>query len=621
MSFLFVLGGNNMKIFKKKWLYLLLAGVIVITFPAIMVSASDKKTLLDFINASDMSNVAKNIDIMQMYHEPTGITNPIATVFYALSGLWWNIAKMIYVVIDFMLSVLFSTSSMQPLIDLVSNLSTRLYSGISGTVLITAFILGILTSAILYFVRGKSAAYKQAGSIIAVIAISAFWFTHVGTILTNVNSITDSLGANLSSSITKTLSSSQKNDTFTQMISDKSDNKTSSVEAIRAGYFQQSFYSMWLLGEYGTSNKDDNKVQTANKELLTDNVLSDDKVKEILGGNKIDDSLKKTMSKDYAIYQQTASFTSIFVVILYGIPYLFLGLINWVVTLIALTLGVILPVFAVMSMFPQYGKTFTNGIFKLLSYMLARGLILVGLVIFTLSNSIVNLIIGNNAGGLTGTLAIAGILVASILNFVLLFMLWKNKGMILSTISGGHITSIPVIDNMEQRARERFRRHEDEPEPTPQTEFSINELLALAQKAGLYDKLMQDNEHDPEPEPDDEDIPDDEDTNPDEEDVEDDPDNQGSDNDDEIDPYDPDNVDPYSDIDDNDTAGDDDDGVSEEGIEPDISDDNDGDSLHGDPIEPTGSNNDPDNPETEPVEPVTRDDDFNNEAPNNEEQE
>ncbi|GAK30745.1 latent membrane protein [Weissella oryzae SG25] len=442
-----------MQLIKKK-LYIIIPTIIIFTlFFVIVVFAKDDntKTLANYISMQNMTQIAKNIEIMQLYHEPTGITHPLATVNYALSGFFWSFNTIAYSLFDYLLNVLFNTSSMDPIITFVADLSKGLYKGLAGSILKSAFLAGMVISIIMYFTKGKSAAYKQVGSILFILLFQAIWFTHVTPILQDVNSLADNLSANIATSISK-ISTGKNDDTFAEMASDTSENKTTTVNAIRTSYFDQSYYTSWRLAEYGTaSDEDNNKINEANKLLLTDKTLSDDEVKEVLANDKLDKNFKDKMSKNNSMYQLMISSMSGFVSVLYGVPYVFLGLINWVVTILAFAIATILPILAVMSMFPKYGTSFTNGVAKMVLYMLARGVVLLGLVLFSISHQIIVILTQSQSGNMTGVVGGVGMLVGAVLNFILLYLVWKNKKVLTSTLSGGHIDFAPMGDALSRK--------------------------------------------------------------------------------------------------------------------------------------------------------------------------
>lgn len=462
----------------------------VISIPAL---ADTKKTLVGAINSNDMSYITNHIDSFKLYHFSTGPLDFNANSTYFIGDMVWSLDTMIYSAMDTFINILFNTSSMAGLIDWASGISKSLYFGLSGAVLSIVFSIGALIAFFFYLSKGRTAGLKQLVSMVLVIAVSAFWFSNVGPILNNVNSLSDSLGATVASSVSKSLGEDHSKDSYTGLVSKNKSTSTNSVTLVRKDYFDNSYYKLWKIGAFGQSNVN----QKTREDFLRDVPLNDKEVDKQKEKNEVKD-YKGFLEKDNAAIKSSTSFAGLFVITLNGIPYIAIGLLNWVVTMIALALTMGMPVLAILSFFPRFNRSLYNGIGEIFKAFFTKGIVVLLIVIVGLSNTIVKALT-TGLGTPKGSTAVALVLVTTILQFVLLLMLWKSRNQILSTISGGTINNVPYagsMPSMAHQARSGFhnlRSGEDvppqdggpgaSPEVDPETQQVAQQLVALLRTA------------------------------------------------------------------------------------------------------------------------------------------
>ncbi|MBM7617375.1 hypothetical protein JOC36_000932 [Weissella uvarum] len=395
-----------------------------------------------------MDKVIQNIDSFKLYHESTGVTDFNANSTYFIGDLLWSLVTLIYSGMDSLINILFNADSMNGLISWVTAISKALYSGISGVVLNTFFALGAIASVFFYVTKGKTAAYKQLIQIFCILLVSSIWFLNVGPILTSINSVSDSLGTTVASSISRSFdSSNSKKTNYTDLISDDKSKTTKSVTAVRRDYFDNSIYKLWQIGKFGDAETSKN----AQAHFLKDKPLSAKDVDKIKG-NKDVTPYKKYLEKENANQKSSTAFAGIIVIILNGLSYIGIGLINWVVTLIA-TLTLSIPILAILSYFPRFNRSLYNGIFKIITAFFTKAIVVILIVVVNLSNTITTTLVSILNGSFKGSSAIGLTLVASVLQFVLLYLLWRNRGHIMSAVSGGQITNVPYADGMAHSIR------------------------------------------------------------------------------------------------------------------------------------------------------------------------
>lgn len=441
--------------------------------------------IFDAYQKGDLDYVINHINSFKLYHESAGLTNLDAKGTYLLADTFWSFAMMIYTSMDSLITVLFNTSSVNDLINWAAGITKSLYSGLSGVIMGTFLSIGALVAVMYYFTKGRTAGVKQLIQMFVLIAASSFWFSNVGPIVSDLNSVSDSLSATLATNISDALKQDNSNKNFTELTSKTPATASSSVAIVRKNYFDNSTYKLWRIGTFGESDVNDPAI----KLFLKPSPLSEKDVDKLKGDTQVK-NYKSFLLNENAQQKSSVAFGGIFVVLLDGIPYVLIGFLNWIATMIALTLVFGTPVLAMLSFVPRFGNSFYRGMEQVVKAFLFKAGSVLLIVVVNLSGQIVDLLT-SGGGNPKGTAALAQVLVSTILQFVLLYLVFRFRNQFLSVLSGGTISNVPYAGNVSsalQAGRDSLSGHRktQSAEPRNPDEQSTDEKLDQ-----LLDKLNE----------------------------------------------------------------------------------------------------------------------------------
>ncbi|QVK12619.1 midas domain-containing protein [Weissella ceti] len=488
------------KYFKRSILLVLSAFLIALIFNMVIGSANESNKLISAVETGDMDFVLDKIANFRLYHMSLGMTDIALVPAFALSDMIWGLDTVLYTVCDKLLDVLFNPVAMNDTILWVTNISQSLFTGLSGTIFLTAFTLSALIAILYFFTKGRTASIKQLILTILLVAGSVVWFIFAPVITTTMNTISTEIGATVAKSVSGNLEDN-KNAGQIGLVAGNKETSGNASNQVRQSYFNQSYYSLWSLGTIGMSNP----TIDMTKEFLKDKPLEDKDVDKLKG-----DSYKNL--KDQQLYFNKFSGPFKFIVSVVGLiiiplkaaPYILIGLFNWVIAMLIMALIIFLPVLALISFFPKYNKSMITGISKIVTYFVAKGLVVLSIVVVLISEVIVSKMLGT---GLTvGFAGLAGLIVGTILQFVLLYLVWQNKNKILSVITGGLVTNVPFVDRSISDLNRRMgnvidgldEKHVDDPykkgDGTKPNYYDLKKLEAMDSQDDIQDKDIENYE-------------------------------------------------------------------------------------------------------------------------------
>jgi hypothetical protein len=553
----------KIKYVQRSILLVLSAFLLALVLNITMGSANETKDLITAVENGDMQFVLDHIANFRLYHMSLGMTDVGLIPAFALADMFWGLDTVLYTVCDKLIDVLFNPVAMNDTIKWVAEISQSLFTGLSGTLFLTAFTLSALIAVLYFFTKGRTASIKQILLTLGLVAGSVVWVQFAPTITTNLNTVSTEIGATVATSVSTNLSKKEGAGQIGLVAGTTADSANAS-DQVRKAYFNQSYYALWRLGTVGKADA----KSPLTKEFLKDKPLQDKDIDKIKNGKN--EPLKKQdmyFDKFSGPFKFIVSVVGLIIIPLKAIPYIFIGLFNWVISMLIMALIIFLPVLAMISFFPKYNRSMIEGISRIVKYFVAKGLIVLSIVVVLIADEIVSKMLGK--GVAVGYAGIAGLIVGTVLQFVLLYLVWKYKNKILSVMSGGLVTNVPFADTALNDLNRRMGNvysgfsglHEKQgelPEDAHMSDEEKETLENLDEQDNVKDDDIDDSDDNVEPDTDETDSEPEEDTD---------------DSEDEDTPNDDDDVDDPEEDEDIDTSDDDDIEIPEEDEDVDLPDD------------------------------------------------
>ncbi|QYU58850.1 hypothetical protein K1728_05480 [Weissella confusa] len=402
-----------------------------------VVFADDSNSVTSAITSGDMSTIANHIDRFRIYHADSGMIHPVRSSQYGMAEFIWGIVSSLYGVVDYAIWVLFSSSADNGLTSWITTITNGMFDYLKTNILGIVFTVVVTGAALIFVNRGRAAGFKEFLRIIGTLLLAFFWFASIGNSLTKFSDFADNVSSGLVQGVVKVENKSLDGNESLITLKNQSDS-ASQAQVVRASYFTHTLYPAWTLVNFGVQ-----KAQTSRLSKFLDKNLSDDDVSSMVSDKANKEGLLKYMQLSNAPYQLSTAFAAIFPVIIYGLPYLALGLARWIITLLAFVLILGTPVLLVASLFPRWQGAFKNGIVKILVTLIAKGLLALVLVVFATVDVVVKAItsVGDNFNP-EGTAAVSQWMFESIIWAILIIVLWYFRSYIVSTVTGGLVNTV-----------------------------------------------------------------------------------------------------------------------------------------------------------------------------------
>lgn len=422
--------------------YAMIFGVFLLVLNmAGVILADTSGNLYQAIQSGDIGYISDHIDEFRVYHEGTGVTEVTLAAQYGLVGLFWKLNLLVFGLFNTMFSILFSNNLGASLGLWVTNIARGLFDQELVSLIV---IIGFVFAIGYYIFKGKSAGLKQGFRVISTFILATVLLTGMGRIMLTATDLGEKAGVTLLSTV------AESNKTYTQDataldVLDAVGNQSTMSDVIRNSYFNQSMFKVWKIANFGSTDvqNDVMKPYLSDKKSETDGVKADAKKPEY-----------RYMSKGNVAFQLMVTLLGWLVILLYAIPYIALGLVSWIVTLLAYALIIGLPFLAVMSMFEKWSNSLKEAAIRVIMLLLAKGLLMLVLLLFTVADVMTTYIvepiyaIGNGTAS-AGTGALVGLLVQVVIYWLLLYLMWRYKGVVIGAVTGGQFHDVPGAQKAE----------------------------------------------------------------------------------------------------------------------------------------------------------------------------
>lgn len=418
------------------------------------------------------------------------------------SNILFELTKILFAVFDKAIEILYTMNVLEKMNSVVASLSSNLWLTFKASYLPLIVVLAILVVVRTYFIESSKQAFIQFGKIIVVLVAAGIWFSNSGEYLNKMNDYSSVIQADI-------LSTAGKVDETADIAAggewlEDADGKPQKVynegtqelatNMIRNELFRQTVYNPFLLLNYGTTDKEEiqkiyDKVDGA-EEIPKGNdgtyLLSKDftELKADQKKDKIEALSKENtyMTVDKVGYKFIMSLISVLGTIFYGVPITAIAFLNVLLQLMAIVYSYILPIVAILSVFPKFSNGFTSSLINIAKIFIGKGLLGLVVLMFSLTNLTIDLLIAPS-GFVTALLNLG-------VKITIYILVWKNRGKIVETITRAMVMQKTGV-YLPQMVNRTSNQQQTAPYPYPMT----NQAQDFVEERTIQESVSQEPHH------------------------------------------------------------------------------------------------------------------------------
>lgn len=376
----------------------------------------------------------------------TGMTNVIKNGLLGLGNTLFWVSKLIYQGFDIGLSNLSSTDILDTQLDKITTASNSLWAKVSENyVPILLIVVGMIFIYVFAVKGGVSEAFGMLFRVIGVFIIASIWIGNAGYFVKVINNLSEEMQGHVLSIA----------GTFSNDIAEipSGEQVAGTTALMRNTYFNATVYRSYLVMNYGTTDEesllreDDNRI---------DNILE---VKKNSKGeqelkNRVSDEATKMnneyMDKDgVGVYAKLGiGIVSLFLVVLLGIPFLLMALVNLLVQILILAIVLLLPLSFAVSLLPKFAESGMKLLGKLAVQFVYKAMITFFLMFALLIIQVVDSIFP--------PMGVGGYLINTVVLIILLNLMVLKRNEIITMVTAGYV-GIPDGNKGASRASQSVR--------------------------------------------------------------------------------------------------------------------------------------------------------------------
>ncbi|MFL2089773.1 CD3337/EF1877 family mobilome membrane protein [Leuconostoc mesenteroides] len=377
-----------------------------------------EEKIKNMLNANNIDWVNQNIlKNFGAYNQGGGITDFSLNTAHTLSDIFMSVnLYVVYPIFDVALSKMFDlaniTTGINDIFGSVQTFTKQTWAGeVFKQLLYLAFGVGIVWAFVKSVTIGGG--FKAIMSVLLVAILGGAWIGAGGVVLTKINTMTSTAQTviftettNINGRISGTDNSFQK--------------------AIRKDYFSKAVIRPYMLANFGKTELNQAEKQGSYR-LIGGKVT----------GNTVSDLAKHNdyLSKDggYEWYQVAVSGMSSLMSLAYGIPLLMIGLFNLVLQLGAILLYYLAPFTVLLSLIPKFANSALKTALGAMGMLFGKVSLLFAIMFVSW--------IGNITDTIIPVTSSATALLNSVVYFLLMYLMWKNKTFLVQTITGSSMAN------------------------------------------------------------------------------------------------------------------------------------------------------------------------------------
>ncbi|WP_273717226.1 CD3337/EF1877 family mobilome membrane protein [Leuconostoc mesenteroides] len=363
---------------------------------------------IDWVN----QNILKNFGA---YNQGGGITDFSLNTAHTLSDIFMSVnLYVVYPIFDVALSKMFDlaniTTGINDIFGSVQTFTKQTWAGeVFKQLLYLAFGVGIVWAFVKSVTSGGG--FKAIMSVLLVAVLGGAWIGAGGAVLTKIN----------------TMTSTAQTVIFTETTSSGAYSNTKKFQdVVRGQFLEKSVIRPYMLANFGKTEL--NQAEKQGSYRLIGGKVTGDTVSDLAKHNDY-------LSKDggYEWYQVAVSGMSSLMSLAYGIPLLMIGLFNLVLQLGAILLYYLAPFTVLLSLIPKFANSALKTALGAIGMLFGK----VGLLFAIMFVSW----IGNITDTIIPVTSSATALLNSVVYFLLMYLMWKNKTFLVQTITGSSMAN------------------------------------------------------------------------------------------------------------------------------------------------------------------------------------
>lgn len=375
-----------------------------------------EEKIKNMLNANNIDWVNQNIlKNFGAYNQGGGITDFSLNTAHTLSDIFMSVnLYVVYPIFDVALSKMFDlaniTTGINDIFGSVQTFTKQTWAGeVFKQLLYLAFGVGIVWSFVKSVTSGGG--FKAIMSVLLVAVLGGAWIGAGGAVLTKINNMT----------------STAQTVIFTETTSSGAYSNTKKFQdVVRAQFLEKSVIRPYMLANFGKTALAQGEKQGSYR--LIGGKVTGDTVSDLAKHNDY-------LSKDggYEWYQVAVSGMSSLMSLAYGIPLLMIGLFNLVLQLGAILLYYLAPFTVLLSLIPKFANSALKTALGAMGMLFGK----VGLLFAIMFVSW----IGNITDTIIPVTSSATALLNSVVYFLLMYLMWKNKTFLVQTITGSSMAN------------------------------------------------------------------------------------------------------------------------------------------------------------------------------------
>jgi len=448
---------------KKRKIVYVLIGLLLLVFSTISV-----------VYASGIDDKYNNIEQYKSYMlDSNWVFANTSVMMNYLANFLFGLSKAIASMTDFFIKALYQNNGIDSIVDVVSDTSASIYNNIFGKYGVLLFLIAMLSASIKYLMSANKG-IKDILQVVLLVGICTLWISNAGVIIKGANDISNDIQTTIATSGDKLLGDGEKLD---------------GKDMLRQKFFEQAVEQPFLIMNFNELDKEkvnsnsnfkgeDGKNRVDSLIIQRDKEKEQDYLKEheFDKEKKLDDKKKNKqnyyISDEVVTHKLTVAFLSLIMNLILMLPFNLISMLNFMIQIQIIFYFFIIP-FALLLSYIGFLKTSYIKVFKnLFSLFVMKAMLgLVVLFVSLVMNLTKKIMQGVEASPIT-------IYITSIVLLVLaLYMMWKNRKEIVSTLLSGDISNFNMnfnnsrnkgdnknSDNKENRRRRFMRRDNNEQE-------------------------------------------------------------------------------------------------------------------------------------------------------------
>ena len=433
---------------KKRKIVYVLIGLLLLVFSTISV-----------VYASGIDDKYNNIEQYKSYMlDSNWVFANTSVMMNYLANFLFGLSKAIASMTDFFIKALYQNNGIDSIVDVVSDTSAAIYNNIFGKYGVLLFLIAMLSASIKYLMSANKG-IKDILQVVLLVGICTLWISNAGVIIKGANDISNDIQTTIATSGDKLLGDGEKLD---------------GKDMLRQKFFEQAVEQPFLIMNFNELDKEkvnsnsnfkgeDGKSRVDSLIIQRDKEKEQDYLKEheFDKEKKLDDKKKNKqnyyISDEVVTHKLTVAFLSLIMNLILMLPFNLISMLNFMIQIQIIFYFFIIP-FALLLSYIGFLKTSYIKVFKnLFSLFVMKAMLgLVVLFVSLVMNLTKKIMQGVEASPIT-------IYITSIVLLVLaLYMMWKNRKEIVSTLLSGDVSNFTSkFDTSKYRNNDRDNKEKN----------------------------------------------------------------------------------------------------------------------------------------------------------------